>query len=399
MDENNKTKLYVEKLAGLPEDVKTAFFSDAVTEVILSIGKTHGLAVDKIGELGDEIGLVMLGITQTGDFIKNLSDRLGVDKEKAKVIAEDVNQKVFQPIKISMRKVHGLPAESSSNIQAGKPEEKIPLKPLPSPATSAPVVSKIPSPPASPYIIPPKPPAIPPSSTSPYVIPMKQPAVPPAPVSSSVVIGGTKLDFAPLPEKKLPEKTSDFPGKTNVKEGEIAPIPAPKIPPPTGMPQIFAKKITPIDTLLDKIDAGEPARQLVGGSVIKPKSKIDSAALQLNPPSAGGPVSGIKTMFQDAKTFLTPKPATTVKPAENSSSIQAGKQEKYNAAPPNLPVTPPETTVINMPPKIESTAGLKRDNVKSEIENALGAKIKLDPPRLGEAGQHSTTDPYREPIE
>src|SRR3989344_2848406 len=178
MDENTKTKLYEERLAGLPEDLKTAFFSDTVTDAILVIGKQHGLTIDKVGELGDEVGLVMLGITKTGDFIKNLSSRLAVDKEKAKAIAEDINQKVFQQIRASLKKVHGIP-------------------------------------------------------------------------DSGEKVGVKKTQAAEIPKAPVA-----------LRQGEIEPS-----------SQIFAKKIVPIDELLDKIDSGE--------SIIKQKIKIENVPVNL----------------------------------------------------------------------------------------------------------------------
>src|SRR3989344_498601 len=394
---------FEKKLKSLPQDIQDAFFSDSVSQAILDIGKKYGLSIDKVGELGDEISDIMFGITPTGDFIKNLSERLGVDKEKARVIAEDVNQKIFQPIKASMRKVHGLPADSASvtpsvkeaspaNIQAGKPEE--PKTAPPAPTTSAPAASStyvIPSNPAVVHINPPTPdlPAGEAGKRSdfPGKSDLKEEGkMTPA---SMVVVGDTKLNFAPLPIAKKPE--------TKKSPDASVGTPTPPRADVGATPQIFAKKITPIDALLDKIDAGE--------SVIKPKQKIDSVSLQLNPP----PASGIKTMFRDAKTFLkrSSSPAGSEPTVPTSVQSSAPSAEPYvipSKTPPvvaptiSAPPTTPETTTISVPPKISPTAPLNQQTVKSEIENALGGKIKLDPLN-GEADANSIKDPYREPIE
>src|SRR3989338_4093128 len=166
------------KIKSLPQDLQDAFFSDEVSQNIIDIGKKHGLMLDKVGILGDETTLIMLGITPTADFIKNLSERLGVDKEKAKAIAEDINQKVFQQVRASLRKVHGLPEG-----------EKVEIK---------------------------KPAGLPPS---PYL---------PADATHQAL-----------------------------QAGKVKPV-----------PPVFAKRIVPIDELLDKIDSGE--------SIIKPKTKIEN---------------------------------------------------------------------------------------------------------------------------
>lgn len=366
------------KIKSLPQDIQDAYFSDDFAQKILDIGKKNGLTMDKVGIFGDEIRNVMLGIIQTSDFIKNIADGLDIDKEKAKSMAEEVNQQIFQPIKASLRKVHGLPEKPKTTPPANSPQTTSP----------------------SPYVIPTKPAT---GSTAP-VIP-----APPAKPAGTVIIEGTKLDFAPLP---APGKKSDFPGKSDFKEGVATPI-----------PPIFAKKITPIDTLLDKIDAGD--------STPKPKLKIDSSALQLNPPPAP---SGIRTMLQDAKSFLSrassptdSKPATTAPIHPPEPLITMPKQEKFNTVPPpvikpvgptttaipakeekvplNLPVAPttppqnpamspipkPETTIINASPKPEPAAGLTHERVKAEIENVLGGKIKVE--------DKSIVDPYKEPID
>ncbi|OGF78978.1 hypothetical protein A2W54_01845 [Candidatus Giovannonibacteria bacterium RIFCSPHIGHO2_02_43_13] len=255
------------KIKSLPQDLQDAFFSDEVSQNIIDIGKKHGLMLDKVGILGDETTLIMLGITPTADFIKNLSERLGVDKEKAKAIAEDINQKVFQQVRASLRKVHGLPegervkvkkpAENLSGIQAGRP--------------AAPVV---------PLLV------------------------------KEGVGGGIEIPKAPIEPKP----------------GEVRPS-----------SPIFAKRIVPIDELLDKIDSGE--------SIIKPKVKIE------NVPPPPVPTSSIRTMFNDVKSAVSEAPKAEV--------------------PMNLPV---ETN-------------LSPDEIKSAVEKALGGKITTK----------DTNDPYREP--
>ncbi|MDP3934980.1 MAG: hypothetical protein Q8Q46_02080 [Candidatus Giovannonibacteria bacterium] len=111
MDETNKNIEIMERYKDLPEDIQQALFSSATSDAILAIGKKNGLAIDKIGELVDETGLVMLGITSPSDYVKNLVSRLSVTQEKARAIAEEINQKVFQPVRESLKKIHGLAAE------------------------------------------------------------------------------------------------------------------------------------------------------------------------------------------------------------------------------------------------------------------------------------------------
>ena len=92
----------------LPEDLKDSIFSVDTTSVINEIGRKYGLAIDKIGDLANETGMVMLGVTHPNEFIGNLADRLEVDKEKARAIAGEINEQVFKKVRESLRKIHNM---------------------------------------------------------------------------------------------------------------------------------------------------------------------------------------------------------------------------------------------------------------------------------------------------
>src|SRR3989344_3731045 len=92
----------------LPNDLKTVFFSANKDETIESIGRKYNLAIDKIGDLANEAGMVMLGVTHPNDFIGNLADRLEIDKEKARAIAQEINEQIFKKVRDSLRKIHNM---------------------------------------------------------------------------------------------------------------------------------------------------------------------------------------------------------------------------------------------------------------------------------------------------
>src|SRR3989338_962534 len=79
----------LERVSELPDDLRKALFARSTTDTIQVVGKNAGLSIDKIGELADETGRVMLGITSPSDYVKNLVSRLSVNQEKAKAIAEE----------------------------------------------------------------------------------------------------------------------------------------------------------------------------------------------------------------------------------------------------------------------------------------------------------------------
>lgn len=118
-----------EKYSNLPQDVKDAIFSAGVEKALTEIGEKNNLHIDKIGELMEEVDLVMLGITNPKDFIRNLYTRLGTeDKEKVRQVAHDVNEQVFQKIREALKAVHHMeserPQEEPANMGTAIPIEK-----------------------------------------------------------------------------------------------------------------------------------------------------------------------------------------------------------------------------------------------------------------------------------
>ena len=92
----------MERFESLPDDLKIALTSEEVDASIQSVAKKHFLHIDQTGELADETGLVMLGLTKTDEYISNLKERLGVPQQKASEIAKDIDEKVLRPIKASL---------------------------------------------------------------------------------------------------------------------------------------------------------------------------------------------------------------------------------------------------------------------------------------------------------
>lgn len=102
----------------LPQDLKDVYFSIDSANVLQAIGKKYNLAIDKIGELADETGFVMLGLTKPKDYIANLTSRLGVSSDVSRQIADEINQQIFAKVRESLKKIHGIEGEQA------KPEAK-----------------------------------------------------------------------------------------------------------------------------------------------------------------------------------------------------------------------------------------------------------------------------------
>mgnify|MGYP001617430965 CR=1 FL=1 len=107
----------------LPEDLKDAIFGLEMNEIVERIGRENQLNIEQIGELANETGMVMLGVTHPNEFIANLAERLEADKEKARIIAQEINEQIFKPVRESLRKIHNMREEGEGEKQADVPED------------------------------------------------------------------------------------------------------------------------------------------------------------------------------------------------------------------------------------------------------------------------------------
>ena len=99
------------KFEEVPLDIREAMSSIKMSEAIEEMGKKYGILFDKLDELYDEIGSVMLGLNHPRDFVVQIERKLGVSSGKATLIAKDVDEQIFKPINQSLRKIHQISRE------------------------------------------------------------------------------------------------------------------------------------------------------------------------------------------------------------------------------------------------------------------------------------------------
>lgn len=112
-----------EKFRLLPEEVKEAYASIETTETIIQIRDKYHLHIDQTSALAEEIGSVMLGLSKPSDFINNLSKNLRVTQMVATEITKDVNDKIFNPIKESLKQIHNLENTSNEPLVKTRPAD------------------------------------------------------------------------------------------------------------------------------------------------------------------------------------------------------------------------------------------------------------------------------------
>jgi predicted RNA-binding protein with RPS1 domain len=107
----------------LPDNIREAYSSEDTVNKIKAISDKHRLHIDQLGELSDEIGLVMLGITKPTDFVKNIAERLKVDQVTAEAVGVDINNEIFLPIRESLEKISSEPPATGTTTPGTLPTE------------------------------------------------------------------------------------------------------------------------------------------------------------------------------------------------------------------------------------------------------------------------------------
>ncbi len=95
-----------ERFEKLPEEVQKAVTSSDVNAKIEAIGKKYQLHVDQLGELVDEVGLVMLGLQKSSFFTEDLCSRLSISRDVARSIGSDINEDIFSLIKAHLMEMN-----------------------------------------------------------------------------------------------------------------------------------------------------------------------------------------------------------------------------------------------------------------------------------------------------
>src|SRR3989338_1030179 len=131
--EEDLQKQIEERLAELPADVQNAIAASDMEQKLNAVGAKHHLHIDQIGYLQDETLLIMLGFAEMSTFAEALGKALSVPAEEAKMLAEEVSNQIFVPIRESMK--GGVKAETLQQIH---PAEKMLMAPTVTKAPPAP---------------------------------------------------------------------------------------------------------------------------------------------------------------------------------------------------------------------------------------------------------------------
>ncbi len=112
------TNQYVEIFYKLPIEIKDVVAASSTTEHLWKIGQKHNLQIDKVGIMTDIAFDVMMGIISSKNFVAELQKELQISALDASVLARDIDENVFKPIKNTMISLYGdkAPNKPSSSL-------------------------------------------------------------------------------------------------------------------------------------------------------------------------------------------------------------------------------------------------------------------------------------------
>ncbi|MFA6430617.1 MAG: hypothetical protein WC229_03180 [Candidatus Paceibacterota bacterium] len=116
MNEDTK-KIIAEQMEVLPEDVKKAILSVDYRVQLQEIVKRNHLLIDQAGALETETTLTLLGLEPLENYVENISRELALSKDKAIIVAHDVDELIFKNIRISLQQLNDKNLEENEEIE------------------------------------------------------------------------------------------------------------------------------------------------------------------------------------------------------------------------------------------------------------------------------------------
>jgi len=129
----------------LPKAVKSFLISDEFNAVVAGIGQTYGLHVDTIGKLGDNASYMLMGLASPAQTLGELI-LAGIDAETAKKILEDLNQKMFIPVRDRVRNYVEPVDEDENEAEAVQEQTPATIEQAPIAQVAAPAYVPAPAP-------------------------------------------------------------------------------------------------------------------------------------------------------------------------------------------------------------------------------------------------------------
>ena len=100
---NNYRDIIKEQFEELPESVQAAVEDAGVEKKLRALSEKYKLHLDQWVLLENEIMLTLLGLAEPEDMVANVAKEVGIDKELAQKIVNDIAVQVFGPIRAQLQ--------------------------------------------------------------------------------------------------------------------------------------------------------------------------------------------------------------------------------------------------------------------------------------------------------
>lgn len=105
MDTNEINQMVKEAFAKLPAVVQSAITSAEIQKRLRGLSQKHQLHLDQWEQLENEVLMIVMGIQPTELLEENIVKEVGVDAAVAKVLAADISDAIFDPIRRQLEQV------------------------------------------------------------------------------------------------------------------------------------------------------------------------------------------------------------------------------------------------------------------------------------------------------
>ncbi len=112
----------------LPQAIKDLLLSEKLVDDVEGIAKHHGLRPEEYGLLLRATTQLLEGNMPATEYMASLVGELDLSREKAALVAQDINQNIFNPVKEELKQVHAV---------NGAKDGVTPPQPLPKVASSS----------------------------------------------------------------------------------------------------------------------------------------------------------------------------------------------------------------------------------------------------------------------
>jgi hypothetical protein len=102
-----------EKYDALPQELQDAISSSEISTALKDIGEKNGLHIDQIGILVDMVGLVMLGLMPSNEFVDNLTSEIEISEDTATTITNEINEQILSKLRHAIQVAQAIHEEAA----------------------------------------------------------------------------------------------------------------------------------------------------------------------------------------------------------------------------------------------------------------------------------------------